>query len=98
MGRLDYEIKKMRKKKDKYELPLDFPFWNYETQLELAKHYKQVMLKHTIFKSRMFYGTLMLLWLPWALVHWSIVIGGAFAWAFWGSVNEQQIIDRFEKI
>lgn len=98
MKRLKYEIKKMKKQKGKYELPLDFPFWTYESQLELTKHYKQVMLKNAIFKSRLFYGALMLLWLPWALIHWSIVLVGAITWAFWGSVNEQQIIDRFSKI
>lgn len=98
MKRLKYEIKKMKKQKGKYQLPLDFPYWSYDSQIELAKHYKQVMLKSAIFKSRLFYGALMLLWLPWALVHWTIVLFGALTWAFWGSVNEQQIIDRFSKI
>ena len=98
MSRLDYEIKKMKKQKGKYELPLDFPYWTYDNQLTLAKNYKHVMFKYSISYSRKVFVFLMLTTVPLALVHISLTIFGACAWAWFGLSNERRIIDEFSKI
>jgi len=98
MSRLDYEIRKIKKQKSKYELPRDIEWWSKEAQDKILQTYKEVILKDTVIKNRMVFGGLIVLWLPWSFIHWSITLFGALLWAFWGLTSERQLIDRFEKI
>ena len=98
MSRFENEIKKIRKQKSKYELPLDFAYWTKENQSKLALYYKHIMLKDTIFKNRIVYSIFMIIWIPLSIFHWSFTVVGAAAWAFWGFKSELKIIDNFEKI
>lgn len=98
MKRAEREVKRMKKLKNKYEVPIYTLFWTKDEQNFLVDEYKKVTIKHNVKWNRILFSSLMILALPWSFLHYSVAIFFASFWASYGFSRERRIIDEFEKI